>query len=244
MKKFSILLFVFLLMMVGCTQTKEDVVPTSKAVEMIDVTIQTPTTVQTNEKVKIEALVTFANKNVNDASEVLFEIWKSGQDKRQMLDGRPLGKGIYSSETIFKEDGKYFIVAHVTARNMHAMPKKEVVATSVDKNTQSNATHTHQHEHSSQVSIDFQPTTAIKANKDVTLSAKVLNEGQPLEGATVTFEILKKDQKKPFFIDAVEGSDGRYKVNNLFPTPGTYKVKVHVKKNHIHEHQQDSIEVN
>jgi YtkA-like len=244
MNKFSVLLLCLLIMLVGCTQTKEEAVPTSKAVESIDVTIQTPSSVQINEKVKIEALVTFANKNVNDASEVLFEIWKSGQDKREMLDGRPLGKGIYSTETTFKEDGTYFIVAHVTARNMHSMPKKEIVVTSVNKNnTESNATHTHQHEHSSQVSIDFQPTTAIKANKDVTLSAKVLNEGQPLEGASVTFEILKKNQKKPFFIDAVEGDDGRYKVNNSFTSPGKYEVKVHVKKNHIHEHQQDSIEV-
>ncbi|WP_108670520.1 FixH family protein [Peribacillus acanthi] len=241
MKKFSVLLLCFLFLLVGCTQTKEEAVPTTKGVESIDVSIQTPSNVRTNEKIKIEALVTFANQNVNDANEVIFEIWKSGQDKRQMLDGRPIGKGLYSTETTFEKDGTYYIVAHVTARNMHSMPKKEIVVTSVDKNT--NAAHTHQHEHNSQISIDFQPTAVIQANKDVTLSAKVLNEGHPLEGASVTFEILKQDQKTPFFLDAIEDKDGRYKVNNTFSSPGNYEVKVHVKKNHIHEHQQDFIEV-
>lgn len=39
--------------------------------------------------------------------------------------GEHLGNGVYVVTTTFQEAGNYFVIAHVTARDMHNMPKME-----------------------------------------------------------------------------------------------------------------------
>ncbi|MRG85847.1 FixH family protein [Salinibacillus xinjiangensis] len=97
--------------------------------EMIDVTIQLPEDFQPNEKVTIEGKVTQGNELVNDANEVKFELWEAGdaEEDHEMIMDEYQGDGIYSINKTFEKDGHYSVIAHVTARDMHNMPKQEFV---------------------------------------------------------------------------------------------------------------------
>lgn len=78
--------------------------------------------------IKIEALVTLGTEKVEDANEVLFEIWRKGQEgEHEKVLGKHEGKGIYAIEKSFTEAGLYFVISHVTARNMHTMPTNAFV---------------------------------------------------------------------------------------------------------------------
>ena len=39
-------------------------------------------------------------EKVTDADDVKFEIWKDGDEKHEMLDGKHKGKGVYAVENI------------------------------------------------------------------------------------------------------------------------------------------------
>jgi YtkA-like len=106
----------------------------------------------------------------------------------------------------------------------------------------SNADHSHHYPHSN-VSIEFEKNETITADNEIALSAKIQNESQPLTDAIVIFEVWKEDDGEHEYIDAIEERNGEYKARYTFPSQGTYKVKVHVNKEEIHEHIQQSIEV-
>jgi hypothetical protein len=242
MKKFVFVFFSLFIVLAGCSQTDEESEPVSanKVPDMIEVIIQTPETIHPNEEVVIEVLVTQGDEKVDDANEVKFEIRKSGQDELEMLDGIHQGNGIYSVEKTFDADGTYIVIAHVTARDMHNMPKKEIIIGTPDQALAEDQSHDHGHSH---VSIELQTNETFTVNKKATLSAKILNEGKSLEDAIVSFEVWQANQENRDFIDATEGSGGEYNATKTFSTPGTYEVKVHVKTEKIHEHQQESIKV-
>ncbi|WEG13664.1 SCO family protein [Pullulanibacillus sp. KACC 23026] len=71
--------------------------------------------------------VTEKNKPVADAEEVMFEIWKKGDQKNsKMYKAKNKGNGLYSLSFTFKTNGIYEVTAHVTARGSHTMPTKEM----------------------------------------------------------------------------------------------------------------------
>jgi hypothetical protein len=111
-------------MLTGCSN-QSDTTP-GKEPQMVDVAIKfVPEKINPNEEAKIEAVVTQGKDKVSDANEVKFEIWKTGQDQHEMIEGKNEGKGVYSVKKTFSESGNYFVTAHVTARNLHTMPNKE-----------------------------------------------------------------------------------------------------------------------
>ncbi|MDM5199858.1 SCO family protein [Fictibacillus enclensis] len=73
----------------------------------------------------IQAAVSQNGKPVNDADEVLFELWRSGGKKHQKIEIKKGENGIYSMKTHDLKPGKYVVISHVTARGMHTMPKKK-----------------------------------------------------------------------------------------------------------------------
>jgi len=99
---------------------------------VIDVQIQTiPVIMNVAQPVEIIAKVTQGTENVNDAKEVEFELWKKGQQVHEMIDGKSQGQGIYQITKSFAEDGIYYVIAHVAARDMHNMPQKELIVGNV-----------------------------------------------------------------------------------------------------------------
>lgn len=105
---------------------------TDFVVEEIVVEIQTPEQVEAGQKVPLLAKVTQGEEAVEDADEVIFEVWQSGsRDDSEMLEAKHVGDGVYQAETKL-EEGLYFTYAHTTARQLHVMPKHEITAGNPD----------------------------------------------------------------------------------------------------------------
>lgn len=99
------------------------------SLEMIEVDVKTqPSEIKSGEVTEIQANVSQGDEKVSDADEVQFEIWKEGAaDNEHIKKKAKLQKdGQYVIDFTFDETGKYFIIAHVTARDLHNMPKIEV----------------------------------------------------------------------------------------------------------------------
>ncbi|MGX4587472.1 FixH family protein [Paenibacillus chitinolyticus] len=73
----------------------------------------------------VEVTVTQDGKPVDDADEVLFEVWKEGapDDQHEKIKGTHGKDGLYTLKKKFDEPGTYLIISHVTARTMHTMPQ-------------------------------------------------------------------------------------------------------------------------
>ncbi|MCA1032482.1 FixH family protein [Bacillus timonensis] len=264
MKKYVILMVSIFLLLVGCQTTTEK----NDEVQFIEVEILVPEKLNPNEEITISAQVTLGEEKVNDASEVKFEIWEKGQENHEMYNANSQDDGIYSIKHSFEHAGIYYIVAHVTARDMHNMPKQEVrVGTfeeskyeDVNEDTETNhdehgehgtndehegshddhgeGSHAHGH-----LEIIYQLANAVSVNEDTELAVKLVHEGEPLEGAKVTFEIWEEKQEKHEFYPASEKNSGMYSIDYTFPQKGSYFLKVHVEKNDIHEHVEKQIHV-
>ncbi|MEH7128259.1 FixH family protein [Neobacillus drentensis] len=121
-------LFVFLMtilclsIVISCSNKKEqaDDLP-----QMVDVVLSVkPDPGKINEPITFEAKVTQGKDKVADA-EVIFEFWRSKDDKHEKVEIKHTENGIYRLEKSFSQEGTYYIISHVTARDMHNMPKKE-----------------------------------------------------------------------------------------------------------------------
>jgi hypothetical protein len=102
---------------------------TSKDVpEMIEVELSiAPETGEVNQPITFEAKVTQGHEKVEDADSVKFEIWRAHDEKHEKIDVKHTENGIYRLEKSFQQEGTYYIISHVTARDMHNMPKKEFI---------------------------------------------------------------------------------------------------------------------
>ncbi|MGE7759860.1 FixH family protein [Peribacillus sp. NPDC097895] len=110
-----------LILLAGCG--KEEEIP-----QMLNVDLSVvPNKGKVNEPVKFQAKVTYGDEEVTDADDVSFEIWLANSDDHDKIPAKHKGNGIYELEKPFEEEGTYYVYAHVTARDMHNMPKKEFV---------------------------------------------------------------------------------------------------------------------
>lgn len=92
----------------------------------VEINIQ-PTEVKLNTEATLQAVVSIAGKEVNDANEVLFEIWKDGEEESENINAtKSANNGVYSIKKTFAEQGTYIILAHVTARSLHTVQKAEL----------------------------------------------------------------------------------------------------------------------
>ncbi|GMB08691.1 YtkA-like protein [Thermolongibacillus altinsuensis] len=122
MKKWLFLFGLLIVFLAGCASQNE----TEEELPFLDVKIVADEKVPLNKEVEIACLVTYGNEKVTDADEVKFEVWKNGTENHEMIEGKHAGGGKYVIRKTFTEAGTYSIVAHVTARSMHNMPKVEV----------------------------------------------------------------------------------------------------------------------
>lgn len=120
------------LLLAACGTGGADSGDTDFVVEELVVEIQTPEQVEAGENVPLLAKVTQGGEAVEDADEVVFEVWQSGsRDDSEMLEAKHVGEGVYEAETKL-EEGLYFAYAHTTARQLHVMPKHEITAGNPD----------------------------------------------------------------------------------------------------------------
>lgn len=123
----------------ACAQQEEEVTP-----QFLDVQLTvTPEHAEKGEPVVFEAKVIYGEEEVTDADEVAFEIWRANDENHEKVEVEHKENGVYLLEKSFDVDGTYYVYAHVTARSMHNMPKKEfVVGTASEKEEDSSSSMT------------------------------------------------------------------------------------------------------
>jgi hypothetical protein len=130
MKKFKILsiLILALLIVSACGNKDNQNQADNELPEFVEVKLTvTPEHGQVNEPIIFEAKVTQGEEDVEDADEVKFEIWRAKDENHEKVEVQHAEDGIYRLEMSFAQEGTYYIISHVTARDMHNMPKKEFV---------------------------------------------------------------------------------------------------------------------
>lgn len=125
MKRLLVTLMAVLLglLTTACAQQEVEEEPQFLEVELT----ANPEKAQLNEEVTFEAKVSYGTEEVKDADEVKFEIWRSQAEEHEKIVVEHDENGIYRLKKSFGEEGTYYIIAHVTARSMHNMPKTEFV---------------------------------------------------------------------------------------------------------------------
>ncbi|MRH41996.1 hypothetical protein GH741_04815 [Aquibacillus halophilus] len=245
---------VLVFILIGCGQNnndssdgQNDIVPVA-----ISVDLQAPETVEIHEVVTIEAVVTQGEEAVDDADEVVFEIWKeAAKESSETLESKHEGDGVYSLEKTFDEEGVYFVQSHVTAREMHTMPQAEIVVGNPEETEEAQvddadtSEEEHHHHHGGEVTIEFDPASSspFTTGEEVKLTLKVFNAEEPLSDADVTLEIKQAEETDAIWIDLKEEEAGNYSGLTSLEQAGNYTVTVHVKKGDIHEHQDFPITV-
>ena len=73
---------------------------------MLEVELTVTETVEVDETVEMKALVTQGDEKIEDADEVVFEVWEEGKkSESEMIDSVNEKDGIYTAETSFDHDG-------------------------------------------------------------------------------------------------------------------------------------------
>jgi hypothetical protein len=224
--------------------------------EILEAKIDIPEKVELNEEITLSVEVVQGKEAVEDADEVKFEIWQDGnQEESEMLPAAHTGKGIYEAHKTFVKDGDFIVQVHVTARDMHTMPKAEVQAGEggeADNSADGEAGHEHGedegHDHASggeesshhhgEAAISFIKPDHIHADQAAGLEVQVDNQdGAPLEKALVKLEIMKEGRDTPEWVNLTESGKGKYSAEHSFAEAGSYTVTVHVENSEgLHEH--------
>jgi YtkA-like len=214
--------------------------------EPIEAKLEVPKKSGKGEAVTLNTKVTQGKEHVDDADEVKYEIWKNGhKDESEMIAAEQKKDGVYTAEKTFNEVGIYTVQVHVTARDMHTMPKAEItVGNAGEEDHAEKGGDPHNGHHESTVSIHLVKPDTIKAGEKAEWKVHVENEGEALEGAELRLEIYKDDQEKHVWVDMTAGEPGEYNVAYSFPEKGSYNVQVHVTKgDEIHEHTMQTVKV-
>jgi YtkA-like len=125
LKKMGIASLLFLLLFAGCSKEAD---PQNEEIEFLEVNLTIdPEHANVNETIRFTADVSFGKDKVTDADEVKFEIWRSQSEQHEEIVVEHSKDGKYELVKQFSEEGTYYVYAHVTARGMHNMPKKEFV---------------------------------------------------------------------------------------------------------------------
>jgi YtkA-like len=130
MTKYIMLLSVLgiILFLSACSENSKEV-EESKLPEQVNADIKAPEEVPLNEETVLEVEVTQGKEAVDDADEVKFEVWKgSNKDDSKIFEAEHAKDGTYKIKTSFNEDGIYYVQTHVTARDMHVMPIRHILA--------------------------------------------------------------------------------------------------------------------
>jgi len=126
-KKSLLLVACSCLLILGACQS-ESAQKESGLPEVVEADIQLPEEMEAGQEYPLKVVVTQGEENVDDAEEVVFEMTNlATPDESEKVDAVHDGKGTYSITTSFPKNGTYTVQTHVTARDMHVMPKVEVV---------------------------------------------------------------------------------------------------------------------
>lgn len=132
MKKF-IWLGLPLLLLAACATGEADSPGAGDQVKEVMVAFNTETQADPAEQVVLSVTLTQGDETVEDADEVVYEVWESGdRGNSEMISAEHTENGVYEAETSFEQEGLYYMQAHTTARSLHVMPKQEITVGTPD----------------------------------------------------------------------------------------------------------------
>lgn len=112
--------------MSGCSSGQNDAARQPPTPIKVHYSTSPSSPVKADSTVKITVTVQQNGELIKDAEEVEFEIWKENQEKHDMVKAQKSSSGEYYIERKFPEAGTYYVMYHVTARDVHNMQKKEL----------------------------------------------------------------------------------------------------------------------
>lgn len=132
-KNIFFILIVLLAVLAACSNNKADTAEEddsdSMELPVLEVDFDVPEHVEVGETIDLTAHVTFDGEPVEDAREVLFEVWTQGHDDdSEEIEGVHQEDGTYTASFTFEEEAVYEMYAHTTAREQHIMPLETVIA--------------------------------------------------------------------------------------------------------------------
>lgn len=239
-----------LLLLAACGQndseavtSEEDIIP-----EIITAELTVPKEISTEEKNKFQVTVKQGNQPVSEVDEVQFEFWQTdAKENNEKVEAVPQGDGVYTVEKSFTASGEYHVQSHVTANSMHVMPKKTFTVsgdkeTPAEDHAEEHAT-SEQHNHHSDLTAETQfassPITGTETDLDITVN----QDGETLQGASVTLEITESENEDPVWVNLEETEPGLYQGKLSFSESGAIPVNIHIKKDELHDHIEKQIEV-
>ncbi|WP_100406841.1 FixH family protein [Bacillus solitudinis] len=238
-KTYNYILLVCLLVISGCGQGLENTGEKNPNVVLpIEVVLNVPEEAKVGEEIIISSAVSQGEDLIEDASEVIFEIWEEGrQDKGMMIEPSEQEGHLYKLTHIFEKEGKHHIKVHVTARDMHRMPATEINigADGVEQemNHEKESNHTHIGHHS-----NFEVTTKIENEN---LRVVIERENVLFTKGKVTLELIKNGDEHTIWLDAIETEAGVYEVAEIANLQGIFQVVIHIEQEMIHDHIETEI---
>lgn len=217
----------------------------------ISVDLTVPETGKAGVAVQLAAAVTQGDEKVTDANEVEYEIWEDGKKEDSWkVKSDQKTDGVYEAEAEFEHDGVYHVQVHVTARDMHTMPMKEITigagALDSEANTQAVGEESHDHHEAAEgFSMHFMEQENVKVNESAMMTVHLQQDENPLEKARVRLEIVVNDQKdEAKWVPLTEKKPGEYQGEMTFETAGSASVTVHVENDKgLHEHETYEITI-
>lgn len=198
--------------------------------------------VDVGETILLEATVTHGDELVKDADDVNFEYWEDGnQDDSITVDSTNNGDGTYTAEISLDHDGVFMMYAHVTARDLHTMPKRSVIVG--DGTPYEGGDDDHEHDSAEGFHMHFMEPKETLVNEDIELMVHLTMDDESFEKAEVRYEIWNDDvSDKRDWIDAEETKSGEYTATHQFAETGTYMIQIHVEDDDgLHEHEEHEI---
>lgn len=236
--------------MAACSNDKPKNVVVDETPQPIIVDLTVTEEVEVNGPVNMAAVVTHGDEKVEDADEVVFEIWEEGKkDNSVKIESVNEKDGLYTAETTFDHDGLFHVQVHVTARGLHTMPMKEVMVGSGAQDVEKHDSEEHHGDghtgHAEGFSMHFVEPGNVKSASEIGLVVHLQIDGKPLEKARVRYEIWHEaTPDKHDWIEATESEAGEYAYTYTFAQAGTYSVQIHVEDSKdLHEHEVYTIVV-
>ena len=243
LKKWIVSLLIFILLsslLIACNSNNNEN-DENDELAMLEVDFDVPEHAGVGDTFEIKATVTYGDEMVTDAHEVVFEVWeKNDRDNGEMIDAKNHEDGTYTTELKFDQDGIYEMYAHTTARDLHVMPKKEVV---IGEGGEYEEAEDHGY-HTEGFHMEFMEPMDVTKDEEATLEVQISLHDEPLENAKVRYEIWNDDESEQDWVDTEEQENGTYVGTYEFPTQEKYNIQVHVEDDaDLHEHQTYEINV-
>ncbi|MFS0788107.1 FixH family protein [Shouchella sp. 1P09AA] len=96
--------------------------------DLVDVDIQVEEHIPAHSETELRAYVSQGEEDVDNADEVVFEVWRNQErENGDLIEGTLDANGVYTIPYSFGDDGIYIVQTHVTARDLHVMPTQTVI---------------------------------------------------------------------------------------------------------------------